>query len=108
MTSMMIDSTLIAFPSFFFSLHPIAEVHICNRDSKENNRRGYPQNVLHRYSQEIELYSSNCFPNALELRFVPSAFKPIRMQEYSAVLTRASMNPLPSYGRALRLGWSEY
>lgn len=43
-TSMMIDSPLIAIPSF----HTVAEAHIANGQRKESNCNGYPNNISHK------------------------------------------------------------
>jgi len=40
------DSRLITLPS---SLHPLTEMHVGNRQSKERDRNGYPNNILHLY-----------------------------------------------------------
>jgi len=42
-TSMMIDSPLIAIPSF----HAVAEAHIADGQRKERNCYGYPNHILH-------------------------------------------------------------
>lgn len=43
--SMMIDSPLIAIPSF----HAVAEVHIANRQRKERDGYGNPNSIPHRF-----------------------------------------------------------